>query len=243
MLLLLLFLLGTFIGSFLNVCTYRIPRGESILYPPSSCSTCDIRLKWYNLMPIISYIIQRGSCGYCKEEISPQYPLIEVLNGLLYILLYFKFGLSIDLVFYLFIMSILIIIFFIDLKHQVIPDSLNFLILFLSLFYKFIQYIFYNIEPKILNSLLGLIISSGLFLLIIVLSKGGMGGGDMKLIGALGFLLGLEEILTTIFLSFILGGIISSFLLVFKIKDRRDPIPFGPFISIAFLITLLWENI
>lgn len=238
----LIFFLGTVIGSFLNVCIYRIPKRQSVVYPPSNCPSCGTPLKWHNLIPILSFVIQRGKCSYCGKKISLQYPIVELSNSLLYLLLYNKFGLSIDFIFYSTIASILLIIFFIDLYHQIIPNSLNILILITAIIYKTIQYILYDISPNLTNSLLGIIISSGVFLLIIIISKGGMGGGDMKLIGGLGFILGLKNIALTIFLSFCLGAIISILLLLFKIKGRKDPIPFGPFISLAFMMVIFWGD-
>ena len=237
-----IFLLGVIIGSFLNVCIYRIPKGESIIFPSSHCTSCGTPLKWYDLIPIISFIIQRGKCRYCGEKISLQYPIVEFLNGILYLILYYNFGFNLDFIFYGIIFSILIVIFFIDLYYQIIPNGLNILILISSITYKLLQFILYNIQLDLINSLLGLIVSSGLFLLIIIISKGGIGGGDMKLIGVLGFILGVKKIILTIFLSFVLGAIISILLLLFKIKGMKDPIPFGPFICIAFIITIFWGD-
>lgn len=238
----LIFLLGNIIGSFLNVCIYRIPRDESIVFPPSHCPHCSTPLKWYNLIPILSFIVQRGRCRYCGEKISPQYLIVETLNGVLYLLLYNKYGFSLDFVFYAIIFSILLIIIIIDLYHQIIPDGLNILILVLTIIYKILQYKLYNKPLDLINSLLGLIIPFGIFLLIIIISKGGMGGGDMKLIGVLGFILGLKKIALAIFLSFLLGAIISILLLLFKFIDKKDPIPFGPFICYAFMITVFWGD-
>lgn len=238
----LIFLLGTIIGSFLNVCIYRIPKDQSIIHPPSHCPYCSTPLKWYNLIPIVSFILQRGRCGYCKEEISLQYPTVEIINGVLYIMLYSNFGLSIEFIFYSIIFSILIVISFVDLYYQIIPNGLNTSILVSGIIYKILQFTLYNKSLDLINSLLGLFVSSGLFLLIILISKGGMGGGDVKLIGVLGFILGLKKVVLTIFLSFFLGAIISIFLLLFKIKGRRDPIPFGPFICLAFIITVVWGD-
>ena len=237
-----IFLLGAIIGSFLNVCIYRIPREESILYPPSHCPNCGTPLHWYDLIPILSYILQIGKCRYCREPISLQYPIIECLNGLLYLAVYSKFGLDINFIFYAIIFSILLIISSIDLHFQIIPDFLNILILILAIIYKTLQFTLYGISSNLFNSILALIISGGIFLIIVILSKGGMGGGDVKLIGVLGFILGIKMVLLTIFLSFILGAIISIFLLLFKIKGRKDPIPFGPFICLAFMITVFWGN-
>lgn len=235
-----IFIIGTIIGSFLNVCIYRIPREESIVFPSSHCPNCSTPLKWYELIPVLSFTFQKGKCRYCGEPISPQYPLVELLNGFLYLILFKHFGGSLSFIFYAIIFSILIVISIIDFEFQIIPDSLNISIFILAIVYKILQYTLYGISPQILNSTLALIISSGLFLLIAILSKGGMGGGDIKLIGALGFILGIKLSLLNIFLSFILGAIISIFLLLFKIKEKKDPIPFGPFICIAFMIVTLW---
>ena len=235
-----IFLLGTIIGSFLNVCIYRIPREESIVFPGSHCLSCSTPLKWYDLIPILSFLQLRGKCRYCGEKISPRYPFVELLNGIIYLLLYAKVGLGIDFIYYSFLMSILTIIFFIDIDHQIIPNTLVLLILIWDIIYKFINFLIYNLPLNLINHLLGLIVGFILFLLIFILSKGGMGGGDVKLMGVFGFTLGIPRIFLNIFLSFVLGGIISIFLLAFKIKKRKDPIAFGPFLIIGFLVSLFW---
>jgi leader peptidase (prepilin peptidase)/N-methyltransferase len=237
-----IFIIGTIIGSFLNVCIYRIPRKESIVFPSSHCPNCSTPLKWYELVPVFSFLVQGGKCRYCREKISLQYPLIELLNGFLYILVYQNFGLSIDLIFYCSIISILVIISVIDYYTQTIPDSLVLVLLIISIIHKITLYLLYGTSPQILNSSLGLLISGGLFLLVAIISKGGMGGGDIKLIAVLGFILGFRRIFLNIFISFVIGAIISIFLLAFKVKNRKDPIPFGPFLCIAFVITLFWGN-
>ncbi len=234
---LLILIYGLIIGSFLNVCIYRIPKDESIAYPPSHCPTCETPLKFYDLLPVVSFLSTGGKCRYCSSKISKQYPLVEILNALIYLITFRKFGLSLDFVFYSIIFSTLIVVTFIDLKHMIIPDSLILVILGVAIIYKALGYALYRTSPEILDSFLGMFLSGGLFLLIIILSQGGMGGGDVTLIGSLGFILGVKYIALTIFLSFILGAIISVFLLAFKIKEKKDPIPFGPFIVLAFIIT------
>lgn len=233
-------LYGLLIGSFLNVCIYRIPKEESIVFPSSHCPNCGTNLKWYDLVPIFSFIVQRGKCRYCGEKISPQYPIIELLNSIIYLIIYIKFGLTLEFFFYAIIFSLLIVITVIDLQHMIIPDILIILILGITIVYKVLSYIVYSKSPELLNSIGGLVLSGALFILIIILSKGGMGGGDVTLIGALGFILGIKKIFFTIFLSFILGAIISVFLLITKIKGRKDPIPFGPFIILGFFIVVFW---
>lgn len=236
----LIFIYGLIIGSFLNVCIYRTPRRESIAFPASHCPICNTTLKWYDNIPLFSYILLKGKCRYCSSKISIQYPIVEVFNAIIYIILFYYYSFSLDFMYYALISSVLIIITFIDLKEMIIPDILVIILLILSVTYKTLNYFLNSISPQILNSLGGFLIAGGLFLAIVILSKGGMGGGDVTLISALGFILGIKYILFNIFLSFIIGAIISLFLLITKIKSRKDPIPFGPFIVLAFFITLLW---
>lgn len=240
---LLIFIYGLIIGSFLNVCIYRIPRGESIAWPGSHCPTCSHSLSWYDNIPLFSYLVLKGKCRYCRTNISAQYPLVESLNALLYIIMYFRFGFGVDFIFYSLVSSVLLSIIFIDLKEMIIPDSLVLCILVLSVIHKTVNYFLYGISPGLINSFLGLLVAGGLFVAIVLLSRGGMGGGDVTLMGALGFVLGFKNILLNIFLSFVLGAIISIALLAAKIKTRKDPIPFGPFIVLGFFITSLWGKV
>ncbi|MFA5524057.1 MAG: prepilin peptidase [Tissierellales bacterium] len=233
------FIYGSIIGSFLNVCIYRTPREESIAYPASHCPKCNTPLKWYDLIPILSFLFQKGKCRYCGETVSPQYPIVESLNGVLYTIIFHYYGASIDFIFYSFIVSILIIISVIDYYHQIIPDVLVVFILILSICYKFTTIILCKAPFNLLDSILGLLIGGGLFLIIALVSKGGMGGGDIKLISALGFILGLKKTLLNILLSFIIGSTLSVLLLMFKKKGKKDAIPFGPFINIGFIISFL----
>ena len=147
-----------------------------------------------------------------------------------------------DFVFYCLIASALIAITVIDLKEQLIPDSLVVAVLVLSVTHKALLYFLEGIPFPIWNSLLGVAAAGGLFLLIVLVSRGGMGGGDVTLIAALGFVLGFGKILFVIFISFLLGALISLFLLAAKIKTRKDPIPFGPFIVLGFFIVLFWGD-
>ena len=241
--LLLIFIYGLIIGSFLNVCIYRIPRDESIAWPGSHCPACGHSLKWYDNIPLVSYLVLKGKCRYCRTSISAQYPTVEALNAVLYIVMYLKFGFGADFIFYSLMSSVLVTIIFIDLKEMIIPDSLVLCILVLSIIHKAINYFLYGISPNLTGSILGLFLAVGLFLAIVIISRGGMGGGDVTLIGALGFVLGVKNILLNIFLSFILGAIISMVLLAAKIKTRKDPIPFGPFIVLGFFMTVLWGKV
>ncbi|MTI65408.1 MAG: prepilin peptidase [Firmicutes bacterium] len=231
-----IFILFISIGSFLNVCIHRIPRNESIVYPPSHCPKCDTKLKFIDLIPIISYLSTKGKCRYCGESISPQYPIIELLTAIISILIYLKYGLSILFVKYVVLSMILIVVSVIDYKYQIIPNK----IIIFGFTVGISLHLLYNVRTSFINGTIGLLIGGGIFLLIAIVTKGAMGGGDIKLMGMIGFYLGYKSILLITFLSFIIGAFISILLLVTKIKSRKDFIPFGPFISIATIIVILY---
>lgn len=232
------FIFGSIIGSFLNVCICRLPREESIVYPSSHCLKCNTPLKWYELIPILSFLFQKGKCRYCGEIISLQYSIVELVNGILYIIIFHFYDTSIDFIFFGFIVSILIIISFIDYYYLIIPDFLIVTVFLLSICHKFASIILCKTPFNLLNNVLALLTGGGIFLIISLVSRGGMGGGDIKLISVLGFILGLKKILLNILLSFIIGAVFSTFLLLLKKKEKKDVIPFGPFINIAFVVTL-----
>ncbi|QIB26473.1 prepilin peptidase [Caloranaerobacter azorensis] len=233
-----IFITGLIIGSFLNVCIYRIPKGESIVYPPSHCTNCNTRLKAIDLIPVFSYLLNKGRCRYCGERISLQYPFVEIFNGLIYLLLFYKFGLSFNLIKYLFLTSLLIVISVIDYKHQIIPNSILLFGFFTILIFKLLYYS----KAELLNSILGLLIGGLIFSIIVIVSRGGMGGGDIRLIALLGFFFGWKHLLLLMLLSFVIGAFFSIILLLLKIKSMKDFIPFGPFISIAAIITIFYGD-
>lgn len=224
---------GLLIGSFLNVCIFRIPKKESIAFPRSHCLNCLTVLKARDLIPVFSYIFNKGKCKYCGKKISFKYIFVEVANMIIYIILYINFDITTQFLVLASVCSLLLVILFIDLQTLTIPNILVLILLLISL-------VFSVYEKNIIGSLIGSMVGFTFFLLIALISRGGMGGGDIKLVGALGFLLGLYMTLVMIFLSFILGGIVSIGLILTKVKTKKDPIPFGPFIVIATYITLLY---
>jgi len=237
------FILGTLIGSFLNVVVYRLPREESLSFPPSHCPSCNARLKWFDLFPIFSYIVLKGRCRNCDVKISTRYPLVELMTGLIYVYTIGVFGISVESILYVLVFTILIPVSLIDYDHTIIPDRLNFGIFLVALFYfMFEMYDGNQTWRYFLNPLYGLLIGGGFFLFIAIVIKGAMGGGDIKLMAALGFLFGSTNTLLLMFLSFIIGGAVSSFLILFKIKKRKDYIPFGPFICVSAFIVVFWGN-
>ncbi|MDP3387510.1 MAG: prepilin peptidase [Eubacteriales bacterium] len=233
---LLVFILGLFIGSFLNVCIYRIPVGKSIVFPPSSCGSCDHRLNFIDMIPFVGYFIFRGKCRYCKASYSIQYPMIELLNGVIYALLFYRYGFSLLTVLYGIISSLLIVISMIDLKTQTIPDGLNIFGVIITVILGI-----YLFRGNYLTHLFGFLFGFLLFLVIAMITNA-MGGGDIKLMGVLGLLFGLTGIVFVTMMSFIYGAIISIMLIATKKATRKDYIPFGPFIAIAALTYMLYGN-
>ncbi len=226
---------GLVFGSFYNVVIYRLPNGKSLIKPPSSCGYCGHRLSPCELIPVISYILQRGQCKHCKTHFSMRYAVVELLTGLLFLTSYMQFGLSVEAFRLIFLGSLCIIISFIDYDHQIIPDRLNFLIFIVGIIYLMI------FSPlSIMNAFLGFLVGGGLLFLIALV--GPMGGGDIKYMAAIGVWLGMGYTLMTLLISFIIGGVISLVLLLTKVVDRKTAIPFGPFLCIATLIVLIYGN-
>lgn len=234
--------LGLLIGSFLNVCIYRIPRRESIAFPSSHCFNCEKNLKPLDLVPVVSYILLRGKCRNCKTHISAQYPIIELTNSLIYLLLFMHFGLTLKFGFYAILSSILIVITIIDYYHKIIPDRLNLMILIMGIIFKLTALFMLKEENILVDSVLGFLIGGGIFLFIAIVTNGAMGGGDIKIMGALGVWFGVKGILLITLLSFITGAVVSIVLLITKIKSRKDEIPFGPFICISTLLAILYSD-
>jgi leader peptidase (prepilin peptidase)/N-methyltransferase len=222
------------IGSFLNVCIYRLPEGKSIVSPPSSCGSCGHRLSYLDMIPVLGYIFFKGRCRHCKASYSIQYPLIEALNGLLYILVFYRYGYTLHFVLYAVIVSLLIVISVIDLKTQTIPDELNIFGCIATIILGI-----YLFKGNYLTHLLGFLFGFLLFFLIAVVTDA-MGGGDIKLMGVLGLLFGLKGIVFVTVVSFVYGAIISIILIAAKKAGRKDFIPFGPFISLAALTYIFY---
>jgi leader peptidase (prepilin peptidase) / N-methyltransferase len=236
----LVFVLGLIVGSFSNVCIYRIPRNESVIYPASHCPKCRNKIKPIDNIPLLSYILLKGRCRNCGSKISIQYPLVEFLTGLIYLIIYLIYGLSIQSLAYIILSSALIIITFIDLQEQMIPDVISLPGIVVGLILSFIvPYM------SFINSALGALVGGGIILIIawvgsIIFKKEAMGGGDVKLTAMIGAFLGWRYTIISLFLGFFLGALIGIILIMTKIKKREDVIPFGPFIALGSIITLLW---
>ncbi|MEW8958226.1 MAG: prepilin peptidase [Moorella sp. (in: firmicutes)] len=229
------FLLGLFIGSFLNVVIYRLPRGETVVWGRSYCPACGRVLAWYDLIPVLSYLLLRGRCRYCRLPISSRYLLVELVTGVVFTTLFYIFGLSWILVKYLFLSAVLVAASFIDLEHYLIPDRLVVTGacggILLSLLAR---------DVGFWSSLWGAVAAAGFLLLVAVISKGGMGGGDVKLAGMVGLFLGWPLASLALFLSLVTGGLAGVCLLVSGRKKRQDPLPFAPFITTGGLLALFF---
>ncbi len=232
---LIFFILGAVFGSFINVLVHRIPRGISVISPPSHCPYCKRKLKpWHNI-PIISYVILKGRCYYCNGKIPLRYLLVELITSLLFVIIYVKTGINWKLVQSLMITVIIIAISFIDLEHMIIPDKLNIALSITGLIFSISGKGIVGIKESIIGGLIGLFIMLSIFMA----SGERMGFGDVKFLAAIGVNLGWKLTLTTFILSIIIGSIIGLTLMGLRIKGRKDPIPFGPFISLGAIISYL----
>ena len=234
------FVFGACIGSFLNVCIYRIPEGKSIVYPPSACPQCGYVLRFYDNIPIISYILLRARCRRCHIHIPMRYPLVELMVGLFAVCAYLKFGLTLEaLVIYLLI-SALIVITFIDIDHHIIPDAISLpgipIGFAASFFSPAITYV---------ESLVGILVGGGSLLLVawvysLITHKEGMGGGDIKLLAMIGAFVGWQGVLLTVFLSSAIGTFCGLLVMIRSGKNMKLAIPFGPFLSMGAMIHIFF---
>ncbi len=235
----LVIIIGLVIGSFLNVCIYRIPLEQSISYPPSHCGSCNHRLKPIDLIPVISYLFLKGRCKYCKEKISITYPLIEILNAVLYLIIFYNYGLTFDFVKYSLLSSLLIVIGIIDYKTQdIYTVTIIFGVISSVIFIAIDFFVNKNsISTYVLGGLIGF-----LALAIIVIITKGMGIGDAEITLVCGLFLGIKGVIVTLFLGIIIGGIVAIIILALKLKDAKDAMAFGPCLSVAALMYILWGD-
>lgn len=231
MIYLLIFLYGITLGSFYNVVGLRVPINESIVSPRSHCSSCGRTLSTMELVPVLSYVLLRGKSKCCKASISPFYPIFELLTGVLFVISPLLLGWSSELFVSWTLISLFIIITVADLKYMIIPDKV--LLVFSVIF--IIERFFIPLHPW-WNSLLGAVVGFTLLLIIAIVSKGGMGGGDIKLFAVIGFVLGIKLLFVAFFLSTFLGTIGGLIGMALGKSKKKQPIPFGPYIALGTLI-------
>jgi leader peptidase (prepilin peptidase)/N-methyltransferase len=225
----LVFIFGTLIGSFLNVVIYRIPKGESIAFPASKCQSCQTPLKWYHNIPIFSWLFLRGKCGFCQERISAQYPIIEFITGIIFVILYLKLGLVWYFPFIAASFTALLALVMIDFKYMAVPDNVNFAALLFAL-----------IQPNFLDAMMYAAIAAGGLYLIGLFSsfiarREAMGGADVIVAGTMGALLGFPNFFMALFLSALLA-------MIPAMIWRDKGVPFVPFLALATFIVYLYNT-
>ncbi len=240
----LVFSLGACIGSFLNVVILRLPlRDESIIFPASHCPVCKKTIHWFDNIPLLSYFLfLRGRCRACGTHISMQYPLVELCMGLLSLALLKKFGLSYEFVFYFVFAAALLAVIFIDLQHQIIPDVIS----LPGIVIGFVG-AFFNSTLSWQQSGLGILLGGGILYAIafgyfLLTKREGMGGGDIKLLGMIGAFLGWQSLLFVLFASSVIGSIVGIGAMINQKKGGKTRIPYGPFLSIAALFFLFFQE-
>jgi len=230
------FLFGLVVGSFLNVCIHRIPKGESIIWPPSHCPNCGERIKWYDNLPLVSYFILKGRCRSCKEKISPLYPAVELLTGLVTLALTCKLGLSPDALYYAFFSYYLIVVGLIDARTMEVPVKLSYFTLLAGLFLAF-----FTKSQSFKEAVFGASLGAAIILFInetflIITGKEGMGYGDANIMAVVGSFLGWKKVLLTLFIASVIGAIYG----VLALQKREEPFPFGPFLAAGAFVSLFF---
>lgn len=236
------FAFGAIIGSFLNVCIARIPDGRSIVRPPSHCPKCQSFLVWYDNVPILSYLVLTGRCRTCRVRISAIYPAVEVLTGALALALFLRLGPTLAFAGYFAFAAALVVITFIDLDHQIIPDVISLPGIVVGLAFSLVSPL---VTP--FDAALGVLAGGGTLLAVAWLYKTfrgqeGMGGGDIKLLAMIGAFLGWQSIFVTLFVGSIIGSIIGVVVMLYEGSDSKLAIPFGPFLAGGALVYLFWGD-
>ncbi|TQR19194.1 prepilin peptidase [Psychrobacillus vulpis] len=229
------FIYGLIFGSFFNVVGLRVPKGESIVRPPSHCTVCNRKLTILDLIPVFSYLFLKGQCRECGEKIHWVYPVMELATGLLFAIAFLELGFSKELIVAILFLSMLVIITVSDIAYMLIPNKI--LLFFL------IPLIGARILSPLTpwwDSILGAVIGFGVLYLIAIMSKGGMGGGDIKLFFVIGTVLGVSLTLLTLFLASLFGAVFGIIILKKYNKGRKTPIPFGPSIAIGSIISYFY---
>ena len=247
----LIFTAGLFFGLFFNIVIYRLPEGKKILASMPTCVSCGIAFRAKDLIPVLGYILLKGKCSYCGSSISPRCPAVEIITGLVFTVLYLKFGFSAEFFITVYLMSILLIVFFIDLEYMIIPNELVLagivggIVLFILRF---------TFNDRLLGNapwyspLIGMMVPSGFLLLISLIGTAvyrtdGFGMGDVKIFMPVGLILGFRLALISLVFSVFAGGIAGFILMATGLKHRKSQVPFGPFIAVGTLLSILFGDI
>ncbi len=235
------FVIGLMVGSFANVCISRLPKKQSVVFPASQCPKCNQPIHVTDNIPIISYILLKGQCRNCQQKISPIYPAIELITGLLMAAVFYRFGFSVECLIFAIVVPALVIITAIDIEHQIIPDVITLPGIPLGL-------VAGSYMNGVWDSLIGLALGGGMFLLLAegyyrMRGSVGMGGGDIKYIAAAGALMGWVQVLFIIFIGALAGGLFGGLGMGFKKLNFLSKIPFGPFLALATLISIFFGDL
>jgi leader peptidase (prepilin peptidase) / N-methyltransferase len=239
-------LLGLVIGSFLNVVIDRLPAGQSLAFPPSHCPACQRRLAMFDLIPVISYLRLKGRCRACASPISVRIFWVELTTGLVFSLLYLYLGMTPELGVALFYYCLLAVIAVIDIEQGLILNNLVYAGMVVALACSFFGFQLSGIHllvPSLGMAAIGGGVGFILFLLIVLLSRGGMGIGDIKMAAFMGIMLGFPYVLVAIFLAIVTGGLVAIGLLIARMKGRKQTMPFGPFLAVGAFLAMLWGPI
>ena len=251
MLIVVAFVFGAIVGSFLNVCIVRIPKGDSIVYPPSHCPACKTAIWFYDNIPLISYLVLRGRCRSCGEKISARYFFVELLMASLAVALYFEFGFSLAFLVSFVFVAALIVISFIDLDVRIVPDVISLPGIAAGLLFSVVARYAINdpfeIIPSPLSALIGVLVGGGFLLALAWAYEAytgveGMGGGDIKLLAMIGAFLGWTSIPFTLFFASLTGSVVGLGFMMSKGVSRRFALPFAPFLCLGALVYLFFGN-
>jgi len=237
------FVFGTIVGSFLNVCIYRIPAGKSIVAPSSHCPRCKTPIRFYDNIPLVSFICLKGRCRGCQAPISLRYPLVELLMGLFSLILLLRYGISTLYLIYLAFFASLTLVSFIDLPHRIIPDVISLPGIVIGLVISLL-----HPQMSIKDSLIGVLLGGGSLYVVasvyhMVTKREGMGGGDVKLLAMIGAFIGWKGVLFTILCSSFVGSVVGVTLMLSSSADSKYAVPFGPFLSLGAIIYVLWGEL
>ena len=229
-----IFLIGLIMGSYLNVCICRIPDKKSLKHT-SHCSNCHHKLDLIELVPVLCYFFNNRKCKHCGAKISIKNPIVELLTGIVFLLLYNQFNFSMNFFEYAVLTSLIITVSFIELEKQEIPDELIIFCLIAGLLFNI-----YEIKVNMINGIIGFILGGGIFLLIAMVTQGEFGGANIKYMSVLGLYMGWKLILVIALLSFVLGAFVSIILKISKIKGKKEYVPLGPFIAVATMVVIFY---
>lgn len=247
MLLFFVIVTGLIVGSFLNVCIYRMPDSKSVVTPRSHCPNCKHLISWYDNIPVLSFLLLKGRCRFCNNKISIRYMIVEVLTSAIFVLIAAQFGITITALIFSILCALMIIATFIDFEHQIIPDEINYGGIGLGLILSLIFPQLHNTPSRLfsfIDSFSGLIVGGLAIYLIgilgkMVFKKEAMGGGDVKFLAMIGSFVGWRYIIFIFFLAPFFGSFVG---IILKLRYKAEIIPYAPYLSLAALIVILWGN-